>query len=144
MNSFHSGNLWISWNRYSIKIVCENFYLYQIWVSPLKNLIRSSWVGLDNPQIILIMYLELRRMFPNFITASNHSVAPKSLRIIGLKSGILGSPGGSDSKDSTCNAEDLGSIPGLGRFPWRRAWQPTPVFLPKNPYGQRSLAGYSP
>ena len=25
---------------------------------------------------------------------------------------------------------DLGSIPGLGSFPWRRAWQPTPVFLP--------------
>ena len=31
------------------------------------------------------------------------------------------------------NAEDVrdtGSIPGSGRFPWRRAWQPTPVFLP--------------
>ena len=63
------------------------------------------------------MYLELRRMFANFITASNHSVAPRSLRIIGLKSGILGFPGGSDSKDSTCNAEDLGSIPGLRRSP---------------------------
>ena len=25
---------------------------------------------------------------------------------------------------------DLGLIPGLGRSPWRRAWQPTPVFLP--------------
>ena len=25
---------------------------------------------------------------------------------------------------------DTGSMPGLGRFPWRRAWQPTPVFLP--------------
>ena len=39
---------------------------------------------------------------------------------------------------------DLGSIPGLGRPPWRRAWQPTPVFLPRESYGQRSLAGYSP
>ena len=30
---------------------------------------------------------------------------------------------------------DLGSIPGLGRFPWRRAWQPIPVFLPgKSPW----------
>ena len=27
----------------------------------------------------------------------------------------MGFPGGSDSKESTCNAEDLGSIPGLGR-----------------------------
>ena len=25
---------------------------------------------------------------------------------------------------------DVGSIPGLGRFPWRRAWPPMPVFFP--------------
>ena len=44
---------------------------------------------------------------------------------------FLAFPGGSGSKESTCNAGHLGSIPGLGRsFPWRRAWQPTPVFLP--------------
>ena len=30
---------------------------------------------------------------------------------------LLGFPGGSDGKESTCNAGDLGSIPGLGRFP---------------------------
>ena len=38
--------------------------------------------------------------------------------------------GGSVSKESASNVGDLGSIPGLGRSPWRRAWQPTPVFLP--------------
>jgi len=37
-----------------------------------------------------------------------------------------------------------GSIPGSGRFPWRRKWQPTPVFLFGESHGQRSLAGYSP
>ena len=31
-----------------------------------------------------------------------------------------------------------------GRFPWRRKWQPTPVFLPGESHGQRSLVGYSP
>ena len=36
------------------------------------------------------------------------------------------------------SAEDLGSIPGLGRF-WRRKWQPTPVFLPGKFHGQRNL-----
>ena len=30
---------------------------------------------------------------------------------------FLGFPGGSDGKESTCNVEDLGSIPGLGRSP---------------------------
>ena len=29
-------------------------------------------------------------------------------------------------------------------IPWRREWQPTPVFMPGEYYGQRSLAGYSP
>ena len=32
----------------------------------------------------------------------------------------------------------------LGRFPWRRAWQPTLVFMPREYHGQRSLVGYSP
>ena len=32
----------------------------------------------------------------------------------------------------------------VGRIPWRRAWQPTPVFLPGDSRGQRSLVGYSP
>ena len=47
-------------------------------------------------------------------------------------------------KGSACNAGDLCLIPGLGRSPWRRAWQPTPVFLPGEFHGQRGLAGYKP
>ena len=39
---------------------------------------------------------------------------------------------------------DMGSIPGLGRTLWRKTWQPTPVFLPGESHGQRSLVGYSP
>ena len=38
---------------------------------------------------------------------------------------------------------DTGLIPGSGRFPWRRPWQPTPVFLPGKFPGQRSLVGYN-
>ena len=34
--------------------------------------------------------------------------------------------------------------PRVEKIPWRRAGQPTPVFLPGESYGQRSLAGYSP
>ena len=39
---------------------------------------------------------------------------------------------------------DMGSIPGSGRSPGDGHWQPTPVFLPGESHGQRSLAGYSP
>ena len=52
-----------------------------------------------------------------------------------------GFPDGSDGKESTCNAGDLGSIPGLGR-PLENGM--APVFLPGEFHGQRSLAGYSP
>ena len=61
-----------------------------------------------------------------------------------LPLGTGGFPGGSDGKESACNTGDLGSIPGKGRFPWRKAWQPTPVFLTGEAHGQRSLSGYSP
>ena len=45
---------------------------------------------------------------------------------------------------SARDAKDTGSIPGLGRSPQRRKWQPTPVFLPGEAHGQRGLVGYSP
>ena len=45
---------------------------------------------------------------------------------------------------SAGDVRDEGSIPGLGRSSWRRAWQPTLVFLPGRSPGQRTLAGYSP
>ena len=39
---------------------------------------------------------------------------------------------------------DIRSSPGAGKMPWRRAWQPTPRFLPGESHGQRSLMGCSP
>ena len=44
-------------------------------------------------------------------------------------------------KKMACHVGDPDSIPGLGRFPWRREWLLTPVFLPGQSHGQRSLAG---
>ena len=32
----------------------------------------------------------------------------------------------------------------VGKIPWRREWLPTPIFLPREFHGQRSLVGYSP
>ena len=55
----------------------------------------------------------------------------------------LGFPGGSDGKESACNAGDLDSIPGR-EGPLEKEWLPTPVFLPGEFHRQKSLAGYSP
>ena len=58
----------------------------------------------------------------------------------------LGFPGGAIGKGPACQCRrckrrcfDLR----VGKIPQRRAWQSTPVFLPGESYGQRSLAGYS-
>ena len=45
---------------------------------------------------------------------------------------------------NTRDIRDSGSIPRSGRYPGKKAWQPTPVFLLGESHGQRSLAGYSP
>ena len=43
-------------------------------------------------------------------------------------------------KDYTYDAGDVGLILGVGKFPQRSAWQPTPVFLPGESHGQKGLA----
>ena len=59
----------------------------------------------------------------------------------------MGFPRWCSGKESTCQCrrlKRLGFDPWIRKIPWRRARQPTPVFLPGEIHGQRSLAGYSP
>ena len=56
----------------------------------------------------------------------------------------IGFPCGSDGKESACNTRRPGFDPWVGKIPWRREWLLTPVFLPGESHGQRSLVGYSP
>ena len=51
-------------------------------------------------------------------------------------------PGGSDGKESTCKAGDLGSNLGLGRSPGGGHGNPLQYSCLENPHGQRSLVGY--
>ena len=49
-------------------------------------------------------------------------------------------------KNPPANAEDIrdrGSTFWVGKITWRKAWKPTPEFLPGKSHGQRSLVGYS-
>ena len=58
-----------------------------------------------------------------------------------------GFSGGAYSKEpaSQCRRRKRGWFdPWVGKTPWRRAWQPTPVFLSGESLGQRNLMGYSP
>ena len=54
-------------------------------------------------------------------------------------------PGGASGKESTGQCRRCQMFtPWVGKIPWRRKWQPIPIFLPGESHGRRSLAGYSP
>ena len=65
---------------------------------------------------------------------------------LNIPSGIsVGFPGGGHGNEPACQCrrhKRHGFDPWVGKIPRRRAWQPTPVFLPGEPHGQRSLVGY--
>ena len=62
--------------------------------------------------------------------------------ILGKKKDILGSPGGSDGKESACNVGYPGSIPGSGRPPGEDSGSPLQYSCLENP-ADRRLAGCS-
>ena len=56
-------------------------------------------------------------------------------------------PGGSGGKEPTCQCrrcKRCGFDPWVWKIPWRGKWLPTPVFVPGDSHGQRSLKGYRP
>ena len=66
--------------------------------------------------------------------------------IFRLLKGMTGFPGGASGKEPACQRrihKRRRFDPWVGKIPWRRAWQPTLVFLPGESHGQRSLVGYS-
>ena len=59
----------------------------------------------------------------------------------------VGASGKKKKKNPPANARDLRDAvfdPWVRKIPWRRAQQPTSLFLPGEPHGQRSLVGYGP
>ena len=59
----------------------------------------------------------------------------------------MGFSGGASGKEPACQCKKrkrCGFNPWVWKIPWRRAWQPTPVFLPGECHGQMSLVGYCP
>ena len=59
--------------------------------------------------------------------------------------GVFCFPAGTSGKEPACQCrrhKRCGFDPWVGKIPWRRKWQPTPVFLPGESRGQRRLVGY--
>ena len=83
---------------------------------------------------------------PNYLP----KVPPPNTITLGISTSINkfgGFPGDASGKEPTCQCRKpkrCGFDPWVGKSPWRRKWQPTPVFLPGESHGQRNLVGYSP
>ena len=70
-------------------------------------------------------------------------VSLNNSKLGGLLKLYMGFPGGSVVKNPLAKQETLVLSLG-GKIPWRREWQPTPVFSLGKSHGQRNLEGYSP
>ena len=53
-------------------------------------------------------------------------------------------PKGASQVEAICQRRKCGLDPWVRKMPWKRKWQPPPVFLPEECHGQRSAVGYSP
>ena len=65
----------------------------------------------------------------------------------GCSESYRGFPGGANGKEPAYQCRKLKRYwfdPCVGKIPWRKVWQPIPVFSPGESHGQRSLEGYSP
>ena len=110
----------------------------------------SSWGCKESDTTEWLFYFTLMPlaatwMDPEMIILSEVSETEKGqYHMISL---LWGFPGGTSGKEHTCQCtkhERCGFDPWVGKIPWRRPWQPTPVVLPGKFHGQRSLVGYSP
>ena len=106
-------------------------YLLNVEFSSFLNI--CPGVGLLDHRVALFLVFKGTSIL--FSIAATPIYIPTNLR--------LGFPGGTRKKPPA-NTGDM-RVRSLGRkIPWRRAWQPSPLSLPGESHGQRSLVGYSP
>ena len=107
-----------------------------------------SWSLIPGTEILLKQQLEyfsavwswLCRLANTYFVLCDSYMCLRYYVII-VSTGFLG---GASGKESACQCRRHGFDPWVGKIPWRRKWQPTPVFLPGKSPGQRNVVSYSP
>ena len=103
---------------------------------------------------VIIFLICFYSVFPIWISASSgweclgcsHSFTPSTHHgawYISSTKKVIGLSWWFSGKESACQCRRCGFDLWVGKIPWRRKQQPTPVFLPGEFHGQRSLVGYS-
>ena len=84
----------------------------------------------------VFLYCTLERRNPALPTrTSTHFLNFRQL-VLTVSTVVRHFPGGASAKEPACQCrrhKRCGFYPWFGKIPWRRAWQPTPVFLPREP-----------
>ena len=97
-----------------------------VWVNS------GSWWWTGRPGVL--RFMGLQRVRHDWVTELNWILSNRL-------------PRWHSGKESACQPKRCKRCrfnPWIRKISWRRAWQPTPVFLPGKSHGQRSMAGYSP
>ena len=128
-----SPTRWLISSRYSIITVPEA---------------RSLGSGSQHGQERVLFWVKDFSLCPHAMEGARGLSRVSLIRTVNLCSLIRTAPwwafsDGSVAKNPPAN-ERREFDPWVGKIPWRRKWQPTPVFLPGRSHGQRSLVGYSP
>ena len=153
----------IDFLKFNLYLLIFNFYfileLCFSGGSVVKNLPANAGDGRFHPWVRKILWKRKWQPTPVFLTGEFH--AQRSVvgySPWGRKSQtwlsdstttymFKGLPRWLSGEESTCQSrrcKKWGFYSWLGKIPWSRKWQPTPVFLPGKFHGQSSLAGYSP
>ena len=145
------------------KLQSRSFSVSLSWVCffSCRILLLAVWAGAHHPSQVSLPAGRTCEFILTSTAASGLKVCfskmmlsvPLGLQIecsdLSLLQSRQGCPGGSVVKNPPANEGDIGDMrlgfsPWVRKIPWRRAWQPTPVFLPGEFHAQRSLLGYSP
>ena len=101
---------------------------------------KVSWE--TRPQLLLWLLTEQKLPGPPSLSHWLLSCSPTSGICLVKSTWLQGFPGGAVVKNLPGRRH--GFNPWVSKIPWRRKWQPIPIFSPVKSYGQRSLAGYNP
>ena len=89
---------------------------------------------------LLLQLKVIVSVFLGFLFSSKYTTLNLEKNLVGTQEGLPWWLSGKESACSAGAAEDTGLVPGLGRLPWKKAWQPTAVLFPGESHGQRSMA----
>ena len=122
----------------SVVTVFSPSFLWAIWIILVRPFLWvSNVLSISQPSFFLNRVALGTALY---IHLTYHSLLMLSYYHFKVSRGVSGKePACEDRRCKRCRFDTW-----FGKISWRKAWQPTPVFMPGESYRQRSLAGYSP